>query len=273
MDAAIVLSLALSAAIGFALGIFGGGGSILAVPMLVFVARVAPSAAIGMSLAIVGATSLAASYAYHRRGLVRFKVALLFGGSGIVTAFLGARLSHAVSGELLMLSFGALMVLVGGWMLMTTRKPRSIEHLRDCSEPRRARIMHAVVAGAAVGGTTGFLGVGGGFLVVPALIAFTGLGMREAVGTSLLVIAINSAAGFVGHLDSDGMSLPLVAGFTVVAVMGGMIGERMSRALSIARLRRGFALFVITVGMAVTSSATSAIDSSASASTTAASRP
>ena len=255
MDTAIALSLALSSAIGLALGVFGGGGSILAVPMLVFVTRVAPSAAIGMSLAIVGATSLAAGYAHHLRGQVRPKVALLFGGSGIATAFLGARLTHFVAGDVLMLSFGALMVLVGGWMLMT-RKAQSIERRGECGEPRPPRLLHAVLAGGAVGGITGFLGVGGGFLVVPALIAFTGLGMREAVGTSLLIIAITSAAGFAGHLDADGLNLELVASFTAAAVVGGVIGERVARSLSIAKLRRGFAMFVIAVGIAVASSAT-----------------
>jgi hypothetical protein len=256
VDTAFALSLALSGAIGFALGVFGGGGSILAVPMLVFVTRIAPPAAIGMSLAIVGATSLAAGYAYHRRGQVRPKVALLFGGSGIATAFLGARLTHFVAGDVLMLSFGALMVLVGGWMLMTARKAQSIERRSECGEPRSPRVLHTVLAGAAVGGITGFLGVGGGFLVVPALIAFAGLGMREAVGTSLLVIAINSAAGFAGHLETDSLNLELVASFTAAAVVGGTIGERVARSLSIAKLRRGFALFVIVVGVAVASSAT-----------------
>ena len=254
MDAILVLSLALSGVIGLALGVFGGGGSILAVPMLVFVARIAPRAAIGMSLAIVGATSLTASYAYHRRGLVRPKVALLFGGAGMLTAFLGGRLTHYVSGDVLMLSFAALMVVVGGWMLIATRKAQSIGRLSEC-ESRGPRITHAVLAGAAVGGVTGFLGVGGGFLVVPALIAFSGLGMREAVGTSLLVIAINSAAGFIGHLDTDSLNLPLAAGFTLAAVLGGILGARVARSLSIAKLRRGFALFVIAVGIAVASSA------------------
>src|SRR6185436_6731508 len=110
VDSTLALSLALCGLIGFALGAFGGGGSILAVPVLVFVTRIAPSAAVAMSLAIVGTTSLAASYAHHRRGQVRLQVALLFGGSGILTAFLGAKLTHLVSGRVLMLSFAALMV-------------------------------------------------------------------------------------------------------------------------------------------------------------------
>jgi len=255
VDWLVALSLALSGLIGFALGIFGGGGSILAVPMLVFVTRVAPSAAIGMSLAIVGATSLVAGYAHHRQGQVRLKVALSFGGAGILTAFLGARLTHFVSGTVLMLSFAALMILVGGWMLKGARHVQpAVSRDETAVEPRRPRMVQALLAGAAVGGITGFLGVGGGFLVVPALIAFAGLGMREAVGTSLVVIAINSAAGFVGHLGNGALNLGLVAALTIAAVLGAVLGERTGRAVSIAKLRLGFAAFVIAVGIAVAGS-------------------
>lgn len=248
MDATLVLAVALSGLIGLTLGVFGGGGSILAVPMLVFVARVAPSAAVAMSLAIVGATSLAAAYAHHRRGQVRGKVALQFGAAGIATAVLGARLTHAVSGEVLMGSFAALMVLVGGWLLLSARRSPPE------ATARRPRTGRALLAGAAVGGITGFLGVGGGFLVVPALIAFMGLGMREAIGTSLLVIAINSAAGLAGHLGAAAVDLRLVAAFSGAAVLGGVLGERVARALSVSKLRRGFAGFVLAAGLAVAAS-------------------
>jgi uncharacterized membrane protein YfcA len=102
-----------------------------------------------------------------------------------------------------------------------------------------------------VGLVTGFFGVGGGFLVVPALIAFAGLDMREAVGTSLLVIAINSAAGFVGHLGGGHLDLGLVAGLTTAAVAGALVGERIARGISTLRLRRGFGVIVVAVGFAV----------------------
>ena len=247
----MVLSLALSGLIGFALGAFGGGGSILAVPMLVFVTRVAPSAAVGMSIAIVGATSLVAGYAHHRRGQVRLRVALLFGGAGIPTAYFAARLTHFVPGDLLMLLFAALLVLVGGWMLKTRPVQPAGSPDEGAAESRRPRMAQALLAGAVVGGVTGFLGVGGGFLVVPALTAFAGLGMREAVGTSLLVIAINSAAGFVGHMGTGALDLGVVAALASAAMVGAVVGERTGRAISIAKLRRGFALFVIAVGLGV----------------------
>lgn len=219
MDAQLVVSLLLSAAIGFALGVFGGGGSIFAVPMLVFVTRVSPAAAAGMSLAIVGATSLTASYAHHRRGQVRLRIALLFGGAGIPTAFLGARLTPLVSERTLTLAFATLMVVAGGWMFLEKRTAE----VGNETQAVRPRLLAAVLAGGVVGAITGFLGVGGGFLVVPALIAFARLGVREAVGTSLLVIAVSSAAGFVGHLGKDHLDLRLVGMLTAAAVVGALM--------------------------------------------------
>jgi hypothetical protein len=250
MDVALVLSLVLSSVIGFSLGLFGGGGSILAVPVLVYVTRVAPAAAVGMSLAIVGTTSLTATFSHYRQGHVRLGVAALFGGAGVPAAFLAAGTTHLVSGRVLMIAFAALMVVVGSWMFASSRKAESTEHGES-----RPRTVYALVAGAAVGGITGFLGVGGGFLVVPALVAFTGLRMREAIGTSLLVIAINSGAGFLGHVTGDHLDLGLAAAMTVFAVLGALVGERVARAASPERLRRGFAWFVIAIGVAVAVSA------------------
>jgi uncharacterized membrane protein YfcA len=243
----LTLSVALSGLIGLSLGVFGGGGSILAVPVLVYVTHIAPGAAVGMSLAIVGATSLAASYAHRRCGRVSVPVPLTFGGAGIVTAFLGARLTHLVPDRVLMLTFATLMIVVGGWMLLGGRARKSIE----AQARARPHLTYTFAAGAAVGAITGFLGVGGGFLVVPALVAFARLDMREAVGTSLLVIAINSAAGFVGHLGANDLHLGLAALLAVAAVLGALAGERAARHLSVARLRGGFALLVMVVGVAV----------------------
>ena len=127
MDAALMLSLVLSVVIGLSLGVFGGGGSILAVPVLVYVTRIAPSSAVGMSLAIVGATSLAASYAHRRRGRVSVPAAVTFGGAGIVTAFLEGRLTHLVPERELMFTLAMLMIVVGGWMLLGRRAEESPE--------------------------------------------------------------------------------------------------------------------------------------------------
>jgi uncharacterized membrane protein YfcA len=241
-------SVLLSGVIGLALGVFGGGGSILAVPVLVLFTHLAPAGAVGTSLAIVGMTSLIASYAHHRRGVVKPKVALLFGLSGMVTSFLGARLTGLVSGSVIMVAFAILMLVVGIGML--SGKSRIAANAGEA--PRRApRPTAAMLAGVGVGLVTGFLGVGGGFLVVPALIAFAGLDMREAVGTSLFVIAINSAAGFVGHLGGGQLDPTLIAVLTAPAVAGALVGERVAREVSMLQLRRGFGLVVVTVGIAV----------------------
>ena len=241
-------SVLLSALIGAALGIFGGGGSILAVPVLVFVTQLAPAVAIGASQAMVGATSLIASYAHHRRGLVKPKLALLFGLSGVVTAYLGARLTGLVSGTVLMQAFAALMLVVGLGMLFGKGRTVPASSNVGRGEPRPTA---AVLAGGGVGLVTGFLGVGGGFLIVPALTAFTDLDVREAIGTSLLVIAINSAAGFVGHLGAGHWDLGLVAGLSASAVVGAMVGERVARGIPAPKLRRGFGLLVVAIGIAV----------------------
>lgn len=248
MEPSLISSLLLSGLIGLSLGVFGGGGSILAVPVLVLVTQLAPAAAVGTSLAMVGTTSLIASYAHHRRGLVKSNIALLFGLSGVMTAFLGAKLTGLVSGPVIMRAFAALMLLVGIGMLFS--KGRIVT--ADAKAPRgRTRPVASVLAGAGVGLVTGFLGVGGGFLVVPALVAFAGLDMREAVGTSLLVIAINSAAGFIGHLGGGQLNTTLITLLTGAAVIGALVGERIARHVSNTKLRRGFGLIVIVVGVTV----------------------
>jgi uncharacterized membrane protein YfcA len=249
MELALAVSLLSSAGIGVSLGMFGGGGSILAVPMLVLVAHLAPAAAVGTSLAMVGATSLVASYAHHRQGNLVPKVALSFGLSGVLTAFLGAKLTALVSGSLLLYAFALLMLVVGAGMLFGRGRCAPTQSRRPAPPPRPTA---SVLAGAGVGFVTGFLGVGGGFLVVPALIAFAGLELRRAVGTSLLVIAINSAAGFAGHLAGGQLELGLLGLLTTAAVAGALLGERLARRISTIRLRRGFGLLVIVVGLLVT---------------------
>jgi uncharacterized membrane protein YfcA len=250
--AADLASVLLSGVIGLALGTFGGGGSILAVPVLVLVRHLAPSAAVSTSLAMVGATSLVASYAHHRRGHVMPKVAALFGLPGILTAFLGARFTALVSGAVLMYCFASLMLVVGVGMLLGKGRRTGAEAVP--SPPPRP--MASILAGAGVGLITGFLGVGGGFLVVPALIAFAGLDLRQAVGTSLFVIAINSAAGFAGHVGSGQLDFSLIVVLTAAAIAGALAGERVARQVSPTKLRRGFGLIVIVVGVAVTIAST-----------------
>lgn len=240
MTLQLALGLVLCLGIGLSLGLLGGGGSIVTVPVLVYVLEVEPRQAVAMSLAVVGVTSLFGAALHHRRGAVRGRAALLFAGAGVVSSFLGARLTYRVSPEVLLLAFAALMLVVGLRMAFD-RKPRG--------EGRPARPWKLVLAGLAVGLLTGFLGVGGGFLVVPALVLFAGLDMREAVGTSLLVISINSAAGLAGHLSHGAFPLGLALAVATLAALGSWLGTRVADHTSPVQLRRAFSVFVVLVAL------------------------
>ena len=237
----LLLALALSTLIGLSLGLLGGGGSILAVPVLVYVARVDVHAAIGMSLAVVGTTALVGGLVHARAGRVDPKAAALFGGAGMLAAPLGAQATHAVPGRALLLLFAGLMLVVGGLMLRGRGAPGG--------RPARPHPAAVPAAGLGVGLLTGFLGVGGGFLIVPALTLLGGLPIHRAVGTSLLVIALNAAGGLAGHLRQGEMPLGLTAAFTAAAALGALAGVRLAGGLDPARLRRAFALFVVLVGL------------------------
>ncbi len=248
MTLSLALALLLLALVGLSLGLLGGGGSILAVPVLVYVAHLAPADAIAMSLLVVGASSVVGGVAHHRAGTVDWRTTGWFAAPGIVMAYVGAGLTRRVPGALLLLAFAVLMVGVGVWMLVRARAGGAEAE----PAPRGAKSrVPAILAGAVVGAITGFLGVGGGFLIVPALVAFTGLGMRQAVGTSLVIIAINSGAAFVGHLGEAAIDWPLAAAFTVVSVVFVLIGARLGRIIPPQKLRIAFAILVLVVGVAM----------------------
>jgi hypothetical protein len=199
-------------------------------------------AAIGMSLAIVGTTALVGGLVHARAGRVALRRGAFFAACGMLAAPLGARASHLVAPRVLMLLFAALMLGVGAFMLRErAARPAG----------RRAHPLAAAAAGAGVGLLTGFLGIGGGFLVVPALTLLLGLEMHAAVGTSLLVIAANAAAGLASHLGQGALPLGLTAAFTAAAALGALAGVRLAAGLEPARLRRGFAIFVLAIGALV----------------------
>jgi len=239
-----VLALILSGAIGVSLGLLGGGGSILAVPVLVYVAGIEARESVAMSLAIVGSTSLFGSLLHGRKGKLDLKVAATFGGAGILGAYFGARLTHLVSSGALLLLFATLMLVVAALMIVRQDKRAATD-----MEKHESNLALTLTTGLGVGVLTGFLGVGGGFLVVPALVLFAGLPMHLAVGTSLLVIAINSAAGFVGHMNEGQLHLSQTAAFTVAAVAGTFVGEHFAHRVPASRLRQLFAYFVIMVAI------------------------
>lgn len=238
----LVLGLILSAGIGVSLGLIGGGGSIITVPVLVYVLGVPVHRAIGMSLAVVGSTALVGALLHNRRGAVAWRTGSLFAASGIASAFLGSKLTRLVSPPVLLLLFAGLMLVVATVML--TRKDPV-----DGAPPRAPSLPRSVLAGLAVGFLTGFLGVGGGFLIVPALVLFGGLTMKEAIGTSLFVISVNCAAGLLGHLSAGDPDWRLTLMVAALAVAGALAGTALSHRFHPAHLRRIFAWFVVAVAL------------------------
>jgi uncharacterized membrane protein YfcA len=232
-------ALALAALIGLSLGLLGSGGSIVTLPVLVYVARIPAHQAVGMSLVIVGATSAVGSLLNMRRGAFDSRAAAFFALSGTAGAYLGAKFTHLVSAPMLLLLFGALMLVVGTQML------RNHEAKGVSAECRPLRCL---VLGVPVGVLTGFLGVGGGFLILPALVLFAGLGMRPAIGTSLAVIALNCLGGLIGQLRYVAFDWPLTLAFLLAAVAGMLAGTALAGKLSAAVLRRGFAWCVLLLG-------------------------
>ena len=233
----IVIDVLLGFAIGLSLGLLGGGGSILTVPALVYVVGQSPQAAVTASLVIVGANSMMGAFMHRSQGTLNWRVALLFGGVGMATAYLAAGWSKLLPPAVLMALFALLMLVVGLFMIL---KPQPVE-----GENGRRGWLATVASGAAVGLLTGFLGVGGGFLIVPALVMLVGLPMRQAVGTSLVVIAMNSLAGFLGHLHAAAIDLQVVTIFVTAGLTGALVGARLAHILHPDHLRKGFALFVI----------------------------
>ncbi len=213
----LALDIMLGFAIGLSLGLLGGGGSILTVPALVYLVGLSPQAAVTASLVIVGANSAMGAFMHRSQGTLNWKVALVFGGTGMTMAYLAAGWSKALPSTTLMMLFAVLMLVVGLFMML---KPTPL----GSDEGGRGWLV-TVLSGAGVGLLTGFLGVGGGFLIVPALVMLVGLSMRQAVGTSLVVIAMNSLAGFLGHLQGPPIDIQVVVIFVVAGLAGALVGR------------------------------------------------
>ncbi|NWF71285.1 MAG: sulfite exporter TauE/SafE family protein [Chloroflexi bacterium] len=236
----LALSLLSGFAIGLTLGLLGGGGSILTVPALVYLVGQPPQMAVTASLAIVGVNSIIGAAMQRARGTLNWRVALLFGGAGMIASYGAAGFSKSVAPALLMAAFALLMLLIG--TLMLARPLETQKH-----EP--AALWKIVTSGLLVGVVTGVLGVGGGFLIVPALVMLVGLPMTQAVGTSLLVIAMNSAAGFIGHLDGTPLDMGVIAAFIVAGLGGTLAGVPLAQRLRPQDLRRLFGLFVMALAV------------------------
>lgn len=229
--------LGLGFVIGLVLGLLGGGGSILTVPALVYVAGQTPAGAVTASLVIVGANSALGALLHRTQGTLNWRVAILFGGSGMVMAFIAGGLSDLLPPTLLLIMFALLMLVVG--LVLITRPSANDAARRERSIPM------IMLAGAGIGVLTGFLGVGGGFLIVPALVMLVGLSIHQAVGTSLVVIVMNSAAGLFGHLGTAALDWGVILAFVFTGLAGTYTGVRLAKHIQASQLQRVFAVFII----------------------------
>lgn len=231
--------------IGITLGLLGSGGSILTVPVLTYLVGQETKVAIAGSLMIVGVISVFAAIPYARQQLVNWRTVVLFGLPGMAGAVAGAWLAHFVSDAVQMLVFAALLVMASYLMF----KPMKLE---DCEQPQRA-MYKIMLDGFIVGAVTGLVGVGGGFLIIPALVLLGGLSMRLAVGTSLVIIAVKSFAGFFGYLPvlkelNLTLDWQVIALFSIIGVIGGWLGHKISSKVNQEQLKKGFAIFLILMG-------------------------
>ncbi|GAA2410666.1 sulfite exporter TauE/SafE family protein [Streptomyces glaucosporus] len=242
MTPALVLVLALALLVGVSLGLLGGGGSILAVPLLVHVAGLDAKEAIATSLFVVGVTSAVGVIGHARGGRVRRRTGALFGAAGMAGAYTGGLIGGHIPDTVLLAAFAVMMIATAAAMLRGRRTTAP-------DRPhRRLPVGRVLLDGAAVGLATGLVGAGGGFLVVPALALLGGLPMPVAVGTSLLVIAMKSAAGFAGYLTTVPVDWGLTLAVTGFAVAGSLAGAKLAGRVPAAVLSRAFAWFVLAMG-------------------------
>jgi len=253
-----IIGYALSIVIGVSLGLIGGGGSILTVPILVYVFGLGPEISTSYSLFIVGLTALAGSVNYYRNNLVNLKAVLVFSIPSLIAVFLTRKYIMPALPDVIftvgsfqftkpafiMTVFAALMIAASVSMIRKSKLP----------DPSKLKPGHhytlIFIEGAVVGVLTGFVGAGGGFLIIPALVLLAGLPMKEAVGTSLLIIAIKSLIGFTGDLSAgvniDWAFLAIISSFTIIGIF---IGSTLAKKIHGDKLKPAFGWFVLAMGI------------------------
>lgn len=246
------IGLGLALLVGVTLGLMGGGGSILTVPILIYGLGVNSQSAIAMSLAIVGIVSLIGAIPHGRRGHISYSTALIFAPPAMVGAVLGAQLALLpwITPQIQLICFALLMGIAA--IVMIRKKPQPEIQPTDpqAPSPQTSPLERAMVLvqGLGVGILTGFVGIGGGFMIIPALVLGAKMPMKKAVGTSLLIIAANATTGFAKYY-SGGVTIdwPLLINFTVLATLGILLGSYGSQYLEPKQLEKGFGYFVLAV--------------------------
>ena len=254
---AIVIGHILAVAIGISLGLIGGGGSILAVPILRYVMGLDPKVAIAMSLGIVGTVSLIGVIPHWRQGNVNLKTAIIFTPPAMLGSYLGARLTDLpfITETFQLICFGIVMLIAGIFMIRKDNKNTIVKDLYFPNKYEKQKHKYSWLAipaeGLGVGILTGFVGVGGGFLIIPALVLLGGIPMKQAIGTSLAIIVFKSATGFLGYFDRVNLDWNLMISFTIAASLGTIYGAYLTRFVNSKQLGKLFGYFVFAVAIFV----------------------
>jgi hypothetical protein len=244
--------------IGISLGLIGGGGSILTVPVLVYLFHVDPVQATAYSLFIVGASSLVGSWPKYKQGFVNLKTAIIFGIPSIAAVFatrkfivpaipneLGEFAGIAITKSLLMMMLFAVLMVAASFSMIRSKKNKETE----LEGEQKFNYPLILLEGSLVGVLTGLVGAGGGFLIIPALVMLSKLPMKQAVGTSLLIIAAKSLIGFTGDLGNRTMDWTLLLTVTALAIAGIFIGDKLSKRIDGNKLKTGFGWFILVMGL------------------------
>ena len=245
----LILVVLAGAATGIVLGLFGSGGSIIALPALMYLLGIEAKSAIAMSLGIVAVTATLSALDHWRRGNVDVRVALVFGLFGIGGTFAGAKIG-VMTPVVVQLVMFALVMYAAAWKMLKPAlipQPAGGGRLPVAGRPAEARMGHIAAHGIGVGVLTGVVGVGGGFMIVPALALLSGLPMKLAIGTSLAIVAAKSYAGFFGYLGSVPIDWAMMGAFTAVTIAGSFAGTRLAHRFSQEMLKRSFGGFLVVV--------------------------
>lgn len=243
----VTASLVLGAVIGTLLGLLGGGGSIMAVPALVYVIGMDLKAAIPTSLIVIAAASTVGAIPKVRAGQVQWRLAAVFALAGIPATFLGTAIGKHLPASAVLIGFAVVMILAGARMLRDQGDTGTACTVGDSGINWRRCAPRSIPAGVLVGLLTGLFGVGGGFLIIPALVLMLGVEMPIAIGTSLLIIVVNSVTGFIAHLGDASINWSITGAFVGAAIVAAMIAGHIGTKVDTSRLRKWFAYLVFAV--------------------------